>query len=88
MEYIAEHPITEGIDEFDYNGCSLNYTNNATALAWTEFRWRDSEDNITTDHIMPAGSRVLPFRSNLPKISEFVFDQVAISDRYIVFKHS
>ena len=30
-------------------------------------------DNITTDDIMPAGSNVLPFRSNIPKISEFVF---------------
>lgn len=34
------------------------------------------EDNITTDHIMPAGSKVLPFRSNIEKISEFVFYQV------------
>ncbi len=33
-------------------------------------------DNITTDEIMPAGARVLPFRSNIPKISEFVFDIV------------
>ena len=33
-----------------------------------------TEDNITTDHIMPAGSRVLPFRSNIPEISKFVFD--------------
>jgi len=31
------------------------------------------EDNITTDHIMPAGSKILPLRSNIPKISEFVF---------------
>jgi aconitate hydratase len=31
-------------------------------------------DNITTDHIMPAGAKVLPFRSNIPKISEFVFE--------------
>jgi aconitate hydratase len=30
-------------------------------------------DNISTDHIMPAGAKVLPFRSNIPKISEFVF---------------
>ena len=30
-------------------------------------------DNITTDDIMPAGSKVLPFRSNIPVISEFVF---------------
>lgn len=31
------------------------------------------EDNITTDHIMPAGSQVLPLRSNVPAISRFVF---------------
>jgi len=33
-------------------------------------------DDITTDHIMPAGARVLPYRSNIPKISEFVYDGV------------
>ncbi len=34
------------------------------------------EDNITTDHIMPAGARILPLRSNIPKISEHVFEVV------------
>ncbi len=34
------------------------------------------KDNISTDEIMPAGARVLPFRSNIPKISEFVFERV------------
>ncbi len=33
-------------------------------------------DNITTDDIMPAGSKVLPFRSNIPAISEFVFTHI------------
>jgi aconitate hydratase len=33
-------------------------------------------DNITTDDIMPAGSKVLPFRSNIPAISEFVFTNI------------
>lgn len=33
-------------------------------------------DDISTDEILPAGARVLPFRSNIPKISEFVFCQV------------
>ncbi len=33
-------------------------------------------DNITTDDIMPAGSRVLPFRSNIPAISDFVFENI------------
>ncbi|MBQ7183465.1 MAG: aconitate hydratase [Clostridia bacterium] len=30
-------------------------------------------DDITTDHIMPAGAKVLPYRSNIPKMSEFCF---------------
>ena len=33
-------------------------------------------DNISTDEIMPAGARVLPYRSNIPKISEFVFEVI------------
>ncbi len=33
-------------------------------------------DNITTDDIMPAGSKVLPFRSNIPAISDFVFENI------------
>lgn len=31
------------------------------------------EDNITTDHIMPAGAKVLPYRSNIPHLSKFCF---------------
>jgi aconitate hydratase len=33
-------------------------------------------DNITTDHIMPAGAKILPLRSNIPAISEYVFSGV------------
>ncbi len=33
-------------------------------------------DNITTDHILPAGAKVLPLRSNIPAISEFAFIRV------------
>jgi aconitate hydratase len=33
-------------------------------------------DNITTDHIMPAGAKILPLRSNIPAISEYVFHAV------------
>jgi aconitate hydratase len=33
-------------------------------------------DNISTDHIMPAGNKVLPLRSNIPAISEHVFEQL------------
>jgi len=33
-------------------------------------------DDISTDEILPAGARVLPFRSNIAKISDFVFDMI------------
>lgn len=33
-------------------------------------------DNVSTDHILPAGSKVLPLRSNIPAISEYVFHYV------------
>jgi len=33
-------------------------------------------DNISTDHIMPAGAKVLPLRSNIPAISDYVFSPV------------
>ena len=39
-------------------------------------------DNITTDHIMPAGTKVLPYRSNVPKLSEFCF---TVCDNSMVF---
>ena len=34
------------------------------------------KDNITTDDIIPAGSKILPLRSNIPAISEFVFSKI------------
>ncbi len=33
-------------------------------------------DDITTDHIMPAGAEILVYRSNIPKLSEFVFHRL------------
>jgi len=35
-----------------------------------------TKDNISTDHILPAGSKVLPLRSNIPAISKFVFEAI------------
>jgi aconitate hydratase len=34
------------------------------------------EDDISTDEIMPAGTKVLPFRSNIPEISKFTFSRI------------
>jgi aconitate hydratase len=44
-------------------------------------------DGVSTDEIMPAGSRVLPFRSNIPAISQFVFDQIDESYPERAMKH-
>lgn len=33
-------------------------------------------DHITTDHILPAGAKILPLRSNIPAISEYVFERI------------
>jgi len=38
-------------------------------------------DDISTDEISPAGGRALPFRSNMPRISEFAFE--AVDDGYV-----
>ena len=55
------------------------------------------EDNITTDHIMPAGAKILPLRSNIPAICEYVFSGVdaqfatrakACSDAVVVGGHN
>ena len=47
-------------------------------------------DNITTDHIMPAGAKILPLRSNIPKISEYCFAvcDESFHDRAIEMKQS
>lgn len=38
-------------------------------------------DNISTDEILPAGTRVLPYRSNIPRIAEFAFE--GVDDQYV-----
>ena len=47
-------------------------------------------DNITTDHIMPAGAKILPYRSNIPYLSKFCFSVVdeTFSERAIQLKSS
>lgn len=45
-------------------------------------------DNVSTDEILPAGTKVLPFRSNIPEISKFTFSQIDESyyDRAMPFQ--
>ncbi|MEJ2672913.1 MAG: aconitate hydratase, partial [Deltaproteobacteria bacterium] len=43
---------------------------------WRGEVWLKVGDNVTTDDILPAGSQILPLRSNLPAISEFAFTRL------------
>ncbi|MEW6388729.1 MAG: aconitate hydratase [Thermodesulfobacteriota bacterium] len=43
---------------------------------WRGEVWLKVGDNVTTDDIMPAGSRILPLRSNLPAISRYAFTRL------------
>jgi aconitate hydratase len=43
---------------------------------WRGEVWLKVGDNVTTDDILPAGSQILPFRSNLPAISQFAFTRL------------
>jgi aconitate hydratase len=44
---------------------------------WRGKVWLKAGDNVTTDDILPAGSHILPLRSNLPAISEYAFSRLA-----------
>jgi aconitate hydratase len=43
---------------------------------WQGEVWLKVGDNVTTDDILPAGSQILPLRSNLPAISQFAFTRL------------
>ncbi len=43
---------------------------------WRGEVWLKTGDNVTTDDILPAGSQILPLRSNLPAISRFAFTRL------------
>jgi aconitate hydratase len=43
---------------------------------WRGEVWLKVGDNVTTDDILPAGSQILPLRSNLPAISQFAFTRL------------
>jgi len=44
--------------------------------SWSGEVWLKTGDNVTTDDIMPAGSQILPLRSNLPAISQYSFTRL------------
>ncbi|TFG32162.1 hypothetical protein EU527_10785 [Candidatus Thorarchaeota archaeon] len=80
---MVEHPVTNYIDYFDYNGCSLNYTDDVFELAWAEIFWKDANDTIHKENRTvlvglenTQGGRLLATGSN------FFVDNWALNDLY------
>jgi hypothetical protein len=77
------HPITDLIDSFDYNGCSLNFTGDAFEIAWTDYNWVDANGTLHTDnrtvlvgHENSIGGRLIATGSN------FFLDNWALNNLY------
>ncbi len=73
---IGPSPFPEDVEV--YKGPTINYVGYRDAM---EDEIESSvlfkmEDNITTDHILPGGSKILPLRSNIPAISEYTFSVI------------
>ncbi|MHA1288013.1 MAG: S8 family peptidase [Candidatus Thorarchaeota archaeon] len=45
-----DHRVTAFLESFDYNGCSMNFTDNTFELAWSEVFWKDTNDTIHMDN--------------------------------------
>jgi hypothetical protein len=78
-----DHRVTAFLDSFDYNGCSLNYSDNAFELAWSEVFWHDENDTIHKDNRTVLvglenqnGGRLLATGSN------FFLDNWALNNLY------
>lgn len=78
---INDNMIEKPCDEKDMDSVEVLRGPNIKPFPKTEPLWESVEckcslkveDNITTDHIMPAGAKILPLRSNIPAISEHCF---------------
>ncbi len=77
------HRVTNFIDSFDYNGCSLNYSNDVFELAWSEVLWKDENDTIYIENRTVLvglenshGGRLLATGSN------FFLDNWALNNLY------
>ncbi len=80
---VNDNLIVDPVDEKDIDTVEIKYGPNIKPFPVTEPLAESIcakavlkvGDNITTDHIMPAGAKILPYRSNIPFLSQFCFRQ-------------
>ena len=80
---MIQSPITDIVDAFDYNGCSLNFTGDVFEIAWKDATWEDTNGTEHSEHYSVLvglengnGGRLLATGSN------FFLDNWALSDLY------
>ncbi|MFW9960455.1 MAG: S8 family serine peptidase [Candidatus Thorarchaeota archaeon] len=81
---MIEHPITDSLPSFDYNGCSLNITGDVFRIAWAEVSWLNASQVLQTENRTvlaglegPSGGRVVATGSN------FFLDNWALNNLYL-----
>jgi hypothetical protein len=80
---LVSHNVTQNVDSFDFNGCSLNCSGTCFPLAWTEVSWKDTEGiehranrTVLVGLESYTGSRMIVVGSN------YLFDNWGISGLY------
>ena len=81
--FIDDNMIEPPVPACDMDGVEIEYGPNIKPFPVSEPMPADLAakavlkvgDNITTDHIMPAGAKILPYRSNIPYLAQFCFAQ-------------
>ncbi|RDE11428.1 MAG: hypothetical protein C4K47_09890 [Candidatus Thorarchaeota archaeon] len=86
---LVAHNVTQGVESFDYNGCSLNFSGACFELAWTEVTWTDMEGiphnenkTVVVGLEGESGNRLVVVGSNYP------FDNWGISGLYTSTQNS
>jgi hypothetical protein len=83
ITHMHNHRVTDYLDSFDYNGCSLNYSDDVFELAWTELVYTDVNDTTHQENKTVLvglenqfGGRLLATGSN------FFLDNWALNNLY------
>ncbi len=80
----GDHPVTERVDSFDYNGCSLNVSTKSESLAWAYVRQTDSEDNVhlVIKPVLVAQERTSSNSKLIVTGTNFFMDNWGLNDLY------
>ncbi len=81
---MIDHPITDFVESFDYNGCSLNITGDVFEIAWTEVSWLNASQMVQKENrTVLAGLEGINGGRVLATGSNFFLDNWALNNLYL-----